>query len=142
MEFEKWIGRHVTVFRINDDRTYSARVDGWDPEKGRLQLGPKPVYISADDILKIMPSEPGPFRRGPAAGVSAHPHSVGYVLNDSLQYENAILFRSPVTVWKGDRVIRYRAIIVAHDKVEVTLRSGEKLLKQEYCFVARSIRGN
>lgn len=142
MDFEKWLGRHVTVFRINDDRTYSARIDGWDPEEGRLQLGPKPISILSEEILKLVPAEPGPFRRGPSAGITASPHSVGYIMREPLQFDNAIQFHSPVMVWKDDRLVYYKAILASHKETEVVLRSGERLLKAEHCFVVRSVHGN
>ncbi|AWB45238.1 hypothetical protein DCC85_14050 [Paenibacillus sp. CAA11] len=142
MKHERWIGRYVTIFRMDEDRIYTGRIDGWDHEKRRLQLGPKLMFIPLDDILKITVSEAGTHRRGPAAGVAARSHSVGYVMKDPIQFDNAIHFRSPVTVWAGDEVLRYRAVIVAHNSREVVLRTGEVLSKQEHEFVVRSVHGN
>lgn len=142
MDFEKWLGRHVTVFRTNDERTYSARIDGWDPETGRLQLGPKPISILADEVLKIVPAEPGPFRRGPSAGIASRPHSVGYIMKEPLQFDNAVHFQSPVMIWKGDRLVHLHVALSAHNETEVELRSGERLSKRGHRFVVRSVHGN
>ncbi|ANS75056.1 hypothetical protein AWM70_10945 [Paenibacillus yonginensis] len=142
MDLSKWIGRYAAITRLNDERTYSARIEAWDHEKERVLLGPKPVYIPLSEIVKIMPAEPGPFRRGTAAGLAARPHSVGYIMKENVQFDNAIQFRSPVMIWKGDRIVHYRTLISAHDEKEVTLRSGEKLSKLEHRFIVRVIRGN
>ena len=142
MNLEHWVGRYVTVIRINDDRTYSARLDAWDCEQDRIVLGPKLLYIPIGEILKIVPSEPGPFRRGPSAGIQARIYSVGYIIREPIQYANAIHFHSPVMVWRGNQLLRYRTTIVSHTEDEVVLRTGERLSKQEHRFVVRSIRGN
>ncbi|WP_138493167.1 hypothetical protein [Paenibacillus pinistramenti] len=142
MKLSKWTGRYVTIIRRNEERTYSARIEAWDYDRERLLLGPKPVYIPLEEILKIIPADPGPFRRGTAAGLAPRPHSVGYVMNSELQFDNAVQFRSPIMIWKGDRVLHYRSILSGHDAHSVTLRTGERLEKQDHRFVVRSIRGN
>lgn len=142
MEFEKWIGKYVIVYRINDDRTYPMRVEGWDDEQGRMLLGPRAVSLPAEEILKIVPQEPGHFRRGPSAGIPAAPHSVGYIMSRKIQFDNAIHFQSPVMVWKGSRLIHYRCYLGGHNETEVLLKSGDRLLKQDHLFVVRTMRGN
>lgn len=142
MNYDRWIGRYVTILRVHEDKACSGRIDGWDLEKRRLVLGPKPTFISFEDILKITVTGERPYRWRASAGRTAGRHTVGYKMKDRIQFENAIHFHSPVTIWKGDQVVKLRAVIVSHNAQQVVLRTGEVLNKQEHCFVVRSVRGN
>ncbi|MNN69703.1 hypothetical protein D3C81_1855140 [compost metagenome] len=62
-------------------------------------------------------------------------------MRERQQFDNAVYFKSAVTVWKGDQLIAYNTTIVSHTKGSVTLKDGQNLLKSSHIFVVRSLRG-
>jgi len=68
-------------------------------------------------------------------------HSIGYVMRERQQFDNAVYFKSAVTVWKGEMLIALNTTIVSHTKGSVTLEDGQCLMKGTHLFVVRSLRG-
>lgn len=144
LRYEDWIGQEVIVYCENQDDIYTGIIESWDAAANKLILGPRPIAVPLDDIIKI---QPGSRNRRYARKVMktktdrAVPHSVGYVMKNQVQFDNAIYFKSPVTVWSGNNLLHFRTAIHHHNEHEVILVSGERLDKQKHLFVVRSIRG-
>jgi hypothetical protein len=68
-------------------------------------------------------------------------HSIGYVMRERQQFDNAVYFKSAVSVWKDDLLLAFNTTIVSHTKGTVTLQDGQSLLKGTHQFVVRSLRG-
>ncbi|MBP1999267.1 hypothetical protein J2Z69_000286 [Paenibacillus shirakamiensis] len=144
MRYEDWIGQDVIVYCQQQDDIYSGTIEGWDRAARRLLLGPRPMAIPIDDIIRIQPGSRG--RKNARRAIKsktdkASAHSVGYVMKNHVQFDNAIYFKSPVTIWKGDKLLYFRTVIHVHTDQEVVLASGETLDKTNHVFVVRSIRG-
>ncbi|WP_106768252.1 hypothetical protein [Paenibacillus faecalis] len=126
-----WIGRRVVVQR--HDGTKSS-VEGilkiWDSVQERLVLAPGDVVVPFHAIAKIERADHSPSL-----------NSIGYKINHSIQFDNAVYFGSHVMVWRGNSLAAYQAILTAHDAETVTLSDGTRLRKDEYIFVVRSLRG-
>lgn len=62
-------------------------------------------------------------------------------MRERQQFDNAVYFKSAVTVWKGDQLVAFNSVIVSHTKGAVTLQDGQNLMKGTHIFVVRSLRG-
>ena len=65
-------------------------------------------------------------------------NSIGYVVNHTIQFDNAVYFGSSVMIWRGNRLVSSQAILTSHDEDTVTLSNGMILRKDEHYFVVRS----
>lgn len=137
---QHWIGRRVMVVRMDGRKDpVQGILLKWDEEAEFVVIGAKRIKIPFAQIARIHALPEDAHNRKKKARSSLH--SVGYVMRQPLQFDNAIYFRSAVTVWKGPKLIAYRAIIVSHDPIYVELEDGRKLEKDLYTFVVRSRRG-
>ncbi|USB34546.1 hypothetical protein [Paenibacillus sp. YPG26] len=144
MRYEDWIGQEVIVYCQSQEDIYTGTIEAWDKAANKLILGPRSIAVPLDDIIKIQPGSRG---RRVARRVlktkteKAAPHSVGYIMKNRVQFDNAIYFKSPVAVWRANKLLHYHTTIHQHNEHEVILITGEKYLKQNHMFVVRSIRG-
>lgn len=126
-----WIGRRVVVHRRDGAK---LPVEGvlkiWDNVHEKVVIVPGDVVVPFHAIAKIE-----------RADLSPSLNSIGYKVNHSIQFDNAVYFRSNVMIWKGDSLVTAQAILTAHDTETVTLLSGMRLRKAEHKFVVRSLRG-
>lgn len=144
MRYEDWIGQEVIVYCQNQDDIYTGTIEGWDEAANKLLLGPRSISVPLDDIIRIQPGSRGKrFARRvmKTKTEKAAPHSVGYIMKNRVQFDNAIYFKSPVTVWRDNQLLHYRTAIHQHNEHEVILITGEKYSKHNHMFVVRSIRG-
>lgn len=139
---QHWIGRRVIVDRMDG---HKDPVQGillkWDDEAQLVVVGAKRIKIPFAQIARIHALPEDAHGRGKRKARSSL-HSVGYIMRQPLQFDNAIYFRSAVTIWKGPKLIAYRAVVKSHDQTYVELENGQKLEKDLYTFVVRSRRGH
>ncbi|MGM1050017.1 MAG: hypothetical protein ACQEXX_28340 [Bacillota bacterium] len=126
-----WIGRRVVIQRRDGTK---VAVEGvlktWDSVHEKLVIVPGDVVVPFHAIAKIERAD-----RSPSL------NSIGYKINHSIQFDNAVYFSSHVMVWRGDSLAASQAILTAHDAETVTLSNGIRLRKDEHSFVVRSLRG-
>ncbi|ALP38465.1 hypothetical protein ASL14_22075 [Paenibacillus sp. IHB B 3084] len=136
----QWKGRQVILYYGNNGHTQKVRgtIEKWDDTHKCVILGPKMLSIPFENITYITMLPPGRERR------SRHPaklNSIGYVMSVPVQFDNAILFQSAVTVWKEDQLIAYNTKLTSHTDYDVVLDDGQTLSKEGHLFVVRSLRG-
>lgn len=144
MRYEDWIGQEVIVYCQDQDDIYTGTIEGWDRAANKLLLGPRSIAVPIEDIIKIQPGSRGKrFARKvmKTRTVKAGPHSVGYIMKNRVQFDNAVYFKSPVAVWRDNQLLHYQTAIQYHNEHEVMLITGEKYSKLSHTFVVRSIRG-
>ncbi|QCT02297.1 hypothetical protein E6C60_1581 [Paenibacillus algicola] len=125
------MGRRIAVQQRDKDKTLTEGVlKSWDTVQERMILSPGEVSIPFHLVAKVEPSDHAPALNG-----------IGYIIQHSIQFDNAVYFRSSVMVWKGDTLTAYQETLTAHDRDTVTLSNGLRLRKDEHCFVVRSLRG-
>ena len=126
-----WIGRRVVVQRRDGAK---VAVEGvlkiWDQVQEKMVIVPGDVVVPFHAIAKVE-----------RADLSPSLNCIGYKISHSIQFDNAVYFRSNVMVWKGDFLEASQAILTAHDAETVTLANGVRLRKDEHSFVVRSLRG-
>ncbi|BCG60149.1 hypothetical protein [Paenibacillus sp. URB8-2] len=131
-----WVGKPVIVY-LREPQYASMRgvLRKWDSAAGRVVIGHQEIGVPIRDIAMIKALAPKERALPPVL------YSVGYIMKDRLQFDNAVYFKSAVTVWKGDRLIALNTTLVSHTKGAVTLEDGRTLLKGTHLFVVRSLRG-
>ncbi|WP_017815778.1 MULTISPECIES: hypothetical protein [Paenibacillus] len=134
-----WEGKKVVITR---DDEYHSRLYGtiqhWDIEKNRLVLQPGSIHILLNDILHIKELKMLPQDLNSAAWEL---NSVGYLMKQPVQFDNAILFSSKVMIWKDDQLIEPFARLVRHNRERVILDDHRTFTKADHQFVVRSRRG-
>lgn len=126
-----WIGRRVVVQRRDGGKAaMEGTLKAWDDIQERIVLAPGDIAVPFQAIAKIEQANHSPAL-----------NSIGYMVNHSIQFDNAVYFRSSVMVWRGDTLAAYQAVLTAHDAETVTLSNGMRLRKDEHRFVVRSLRG-
>lgn len=134
-----WIGRHVIVScGPEGKRKLRGTLEHINYSQQSVVLAPRMLQIPFQDILTIQAAPLLKERRLPSV---AAPHVVGYIMKESLQFDNAIYFQSVVTIWDGDRILAYACRLRSHGPNEVVLQDGRRLDKRRYTFVVRSLRG-
>lgn len=131
-----WVGKPVMMFC--GDRPYRIMkgvLRKWDTAALVAVIGHQEIAVPFRDIVFIKALAPKERALPPVQ------HSVGYVMKERQQFDNAVYFKSAVTVWKEDKLIAFNTTILAHSKGAVTLRDGQDLLKSSHVFVVRSLRG-
>ncbi|GAB6929663.1 hypothetical protein JCM10914A_36460 [Paenibacillus sp. JCM 10914] len=127
-----WIGRHVVIQRTDGIKTTIEGVlKEWDPIQEKVVLGPGELVIPFRSILTIIPKSTQP---------SLNP--IGYVVNHTIQFDNAVYFGSSVMIWRDDQLVISSAVLVSHDEATVTLSNGLILRKDQHDFIVRSLRGH
>ncbi|MBW4081891.1 hypothetical protein [Paenibacillus sp. S150] len=131
-----WVGRLVIMYCGEEPYTVMKGVlRKWDPAASVAVIGHQEIVVPFRDIVFIKALAPKERAFAPAL------HAVGYVMRERQQFDNAVYFKSAVTVWKGDQLIAYNTAIISHTKGSVTLKDGQSLLKGTHVFVVRSLRG-
>ncbi|OKP84671.1 hypothetical protein A3844_19475 [Paenibacillus helianthi] len=131
-----WVGRPVIMYCGEEPYTVMKGVlRKWDPAASVAVIGHQEIAVPFRDIVYIKALAPKERSLAPTL------HVVGYVMRERQQFDNAIYFKSAVTVWKGDQLIAYNTTIVSHTKGSVTLKDGQNLPKVGHIFVVRSLRG-
>ncbi|MDO3409297.1 hypothetical protein QWJ34_05945 [Saccharibacillus sp. CPCC 101409] len=134
-----WVGRKVVV---DNGGPYQTKRYGtlirWNDKEQYIVLSPGGVRIAMKDIMSIREIEILPQESRQAAG---RPNSIGYIVKTMRQFEHAVLFRSAMMIWEGDRLLAAKAHLIKHNDQTVTLEDGTVLVKKEYLFVVRSFRG-
>lgn len=131
-----WVGRPVIMFCGEPPyRIVKGVLRRWDASLQAAVVGHQETIVPFRTIVMIKPLAPRERALPPK------PHAVGYVLKDRLQFDNAVYFKSAVSVWKGDRLLERNIQIASHTKGSVTLTNGRNLVKHNHIFVVRSLRG-
>lgn len=126
-----WVGRRVVVQRRDGAKvTVEGVLKIWDNVQEKIVIVPGDVVVPFHAISKIERSDMSPSL-----------NSIGYKINHSIQFDNAVYFGSHVMVWRGNSLAASQAILRAHDAETVTLSNGTCLRKDEHNFVVRSLRG-
>ncbi|AJS57795.1 hypothetical protein [Paenibacillus sp. IHBB 10380] len=130
-----WIGRQVIVY---SDTEHHPPIIGilrrWDSSGFCIVGGTYNKKIYFRNIRKIEKVN------GSRESQSSSLHSVGYIMNTSLQFDNAIYFKSFVMIWNKDELFAYGVTLMAHDNETVTLSDDRILYKDQFQFVVRSLR--
>ncbi|MFB5759353.1 hypothetical protein [Paenibacillus medicaginis] len=133
----QWIGRQVIVHYEDEGIIQvSGTVERMNYADKSLILGPGMQSIPFNKINVIQPLHTDSKKRS-----RTKLHSVGYIMSDMLQFDNAVYFQSAVTVWQGERLIAYNSSVRSHDRDFAVMADGRKLSKNDYLFVVRSLRG-
>ncbi|WP_037289754.1 hypothetical protein [Saccharibacillus sacchari] len=134
-----WVGKKVVV---DNGGPYQTKRYGtlirWNDKEQYIVLSPGGVRIGMKDIMSIREIDVLPQESRQAAG---RPNSIGYVMRTMRQFEHAVLFRSEVMVWQGNKLLASRARMIKHNDQAVTLEDGTVLDKREHRFIVRSFRG-
>ncbi|WP_410514619.1 hypothetical protein PaeBR_09680 [Paenibacillus sp. BR2-3] len=131
-----WVGRPVIMYCGEPPyRIMKGVLRKWDSALGRVVIGHQEISVPFRDIALIKALAPKERALPPVL------HSVGYVMRERQQFDNAVYFKSAVTVWKGEMLIALNTTIVSHTKGSVTLKDGQCLMKGTHLFVVRSLRG-
>lgn len=131
-----WVGRPVIMYCGEQPYTIMKGVlRRWDLATSVAVIGHQEIAVPFRDIVYIKALAPKERALPPVL------HSVGYIMRERLQFDNAVYFKSAVTVWKGDQLVAFNATIIAHTKGSVTLHGGQNLPKGNHTFVVRSLRG-
>ncbi|NMO94733.1 hypothetical protein [Paenibacillus lemnae] len=126
-----WVGRHVAVLRRDSAGTVTeGTLKAWDTAQEKIVLSPGDITIPFHLVAKVEQLDHTPALNG-----------IGYRVKHSMQFDNAVYFRSSVMVWKEDTLAAYQGVMTAHDQDTVTLSTGQCLRKDEHQFVVRSLRG-
>lgn len=131
-----WVGKPVIMYC--GERPYTIMkgiLRKWDLSTSVAVIGHQEIAVPFREIVVIKALAPKERALPPVL------NAVGYVMKERQQFDNAIYFKSAVTVWKEDRLIALNTIIVSHTKGSVTLQDGQNLLKGNHVFVVRSLRG-
>lgn len=132
-----WVGRPVIMY-CGEKKPYTIMkgiLRKWDPSRRMAVIGHQEITVPFSDIVYIKALAPKERALPPTL------HSVGYIMRDRGQFDNAIYFKSAVSVWKGDKLIALNTTIISHTKGSVTLADGQNLMKGNHVFVVRSLRG-
>ncbi|WP_150265940.1 hypothetical protein [Paenibacillus tepidiphilus] len=131
-----WVGRPVIMYCGEKPYTILRGVlRKWDAAAGVAVIGHQEIAVPFHDIVFIKALAPKERALAPVL------HSVGFCLRERLQFDNAIYFKSAVTVWRGDQLVAYNTTIISHTKGSVTLQGGQHVPKGAHLFVVRSLRG-
>ncbi|KGE18042.1 hypothetical protein [Paenibacillus wynnii] len=131
-----WVGRPVIMYCGEPPyRIMKGVLRKWDAALGQVVIGHQEIAVPFRDIAWIKALAPKERALPPVL------HSVGYVMRERQQFDNAIYFKSAVTVWKDEVLIALNTTIVSHTRGSVTLEDGQCLMKGTYLFVVRSLRG-
>lgn len=136
------IGKRVQIF-YGDQMQYkvSGTIDEWDENGQYVRLEPEGIVLHFQDIAKIELLEAvDRIAESPAPSYLAG--NIRFVMRNSVQFDNAILFRSAVSVWKDNRMLVLEGIIAEHSEDTVTMADGRKFPKSECQFVVKSILGS
>ncbi|MFC3745605.1 hypothetical protein [Paenibacillus sp. GCM10012306] len=131
-----WVGRPVIMYCGEKPYTIMKGIlRKWDLSLRIAVIGHQEITVPFQDIVYIKALAPKERALPPAL------HAVGYVMRERQQFDNAVYFKSAVTVWKGDKLIALNTTIVSHTKGSVMLEDGQSLMKGNHIFVVRSLRG-
>ncbi|CAH0120034.1 MULTISPECIES: hypothetical protein [unclassified Paenibacillus] len=136
------IGKRVQIF-YGDHMQYkvSGTIDEWDENGQYVRLEPEGIVLQFQDIAKIELLE-AVDRIAESPAPSYHAGNIRFVMRNSVQFDNAILFRSAVSVWKDNRMLVLEGIIAEHSEDTVTMTDGRQFPKSECQFVVKSILGS
>lgn len=130
-----WIGRQVIIYCDTDlHPPIKGILRRWDGSGFCIVRGThdKKIYFcnirTIELVNKIQESQ------------SPSLHSIGYIMNKALQFDNAIYFKSFVMIWNKDKLFAYGVTLTAHDNETVTLSDDRILYKDQFQFVVRSLR--
>lgn len=138
---QHWVGQRVLVERTGERKDpVQGILLKWDVNAEMIVIGAKKVKIPFSQIVRIHSLPEDAYGKGKKKARSGL-HPVGYVMRQSIQFDNAIYFKSAVTVWKGAKLISYRTTIKSHNKESVWLEDGTMLEKDLYTFVVKSRHG-
>lgn len=131
-----WVGRPVIMYCGDEPYTIMRGVlRKWDQAASMAVIGHQEIAVPFQDIVYIKALAPKERAFPPKL------NAVGYVMKERQQFDNAVYFKSSVTVWKGDQLVAFNTTILSHTKGSVTLASGQSVLKGNHVFVVRSLRG-
>ncbi|MDO7905314.1 hypothetical protein Q5741_02660 [Paenibacillus sp. JX-17] len=134
-----WVGRQVVIFSGPDRQTRLQGVlEKWDDTKQCVVLGPKMSVIPFSEIATIQPL---PSLRERRTVPRSKLYPVSYIMKVPMQFDNAVYFKSWVTVWRGNRLIAYGTRLKRHDREHAVLEDGRILRKDSHTFVVRSLQG-
>ncbi|KAA9007534.1 hypothetical protein F4V43_03320 [Paenibacillus spiritus] len=132
----QWIGKPVILYCGEPPYvTFRGVLRKWDAAAGRIVVGHQETGVPLREIVMIKALAPKERALPPAL------NPVGYCMRERQQFDNAVYFKSAVTVWKGDRLIALNTTLASHTKGSVTLEDGRTLIKGNHQFVVRSLRG-
>lgn len=131
-----WVGKPVIMYCGDEPYTIMKGIlRKWDLSASVAVIGHQEIAVPFQDIVVIKALAPRERALPPVL------HSVGYVMRERQQFDNAVYFKSAVSVWKEERLIALNTTIVSHTKGSVTLQDGQNLMKGNHIFVVRSLRG-
>ena len=131
-----WVGRPIIMYCGEKPYTIMKGVlRKWDLSASVAVIGHQEIAVPFRDIVYIKALAPKERALPPVL------HSIGYVMRERQQFDNAVYFKSAVSVWKEDKLIAFNTTITSHTKGSVTLQDGQNLMKGNHIFVVRSLRG-
>ncbi|ULO09073.1 hypothetical protein H1230_10055 [Paenibacillus sp. 19GGS1-52] len=131
-----WVGKPVIMYcGVRPYTIMKGVLRKWDSSTRIAVIGHQEIAVPFRDIVFIKALAPRERALPPVL------HSIGYIMRERQQFDNAVYFKSAVSVWKDDQLLAFNTTIVSHTKGTVTLQDGQNLLKGTHLFVVRSLRG-
>jgi len=139
---EKLVGKHVIVYYGQRMQlTAHGTLSEWDEQEEMITLSPDGIRIPIGQIAKVELMEPIEPRSELARDPAYRSGNVRFVMHDPVQFDNAIYFQSPVSIWHKDHLICHENRIIHHTAHEVTIQDGTVFRKDECQFIVKSMIG-
>lgn len=137
---QELMNKKVNLFTIhNRQHSITGTIKGWDDMQEHLILEPQHMIIPFKHIAKLEVLEP--ITLPTVNELAWHATSQGvlrFVMHEPAQFENAIYFRSPVTVWQGDQLLCMNSRIDEHNQEHVRMENGATYRKADCTFIVQS----
>ncbi|WP_018756630.1 hypothetical protein [Paenibacillus terrigena] len=136
------VGKQVMVYYGQRMQlTAQGTLSEWNEQEEMITLAPEGIRIPIAQIAKVELLEPVEARSELAQDPAYRSGNVRFVMHDTVQFDNAIYFQSPVSIWHKDRLICHENRIIHHTEHEVTIQGGTVFRKDECQFIVKSMIG-
>lgn len=133
------VGKKVKIY-YGQDMQHAAIgfVEAWDEPNETVTLAPDGKVIQFHSIAKVDVLDPIEKPMDLASDPSYRSGNVRFVMHAAVQFDNAIYFQSPVSVWQGDRILTFENRVIHHTLEDVTMKDGQIFRKAECQFIVKS----
>ncbi|OPA78515.1 hypothetical protein BVG16_11640 [Paenibacillus selenitireducens] len=136
------LGKKVKIYYGQDMQHVAVGlVQTWDEANEIITLAPDGTMIPFDTIAKVDVLDPIDKPVDLASDPSYKSGNVRFVMHAAVQFDNAIYFQSPVSVWQEDHILCFENRMIHHTADDVTMKDGQTFRKADCQFIVKSMLG-